>query len=223
MLLRLQLEGGNFRAEPVAQSILGNELQTRNPAAIRYRLRNISAVASELGAPTLQGFSPAERVGKNVRTRIKRLLKRDAGFQRIVGKSSTELSIAKADVLDALSRLETNLEDLSQGLALRGHNQPPELIDNNFPDPDALTEILTEITDLQILISQDQAPTVALKSKRERLLKLAENAAKWLGERLTKFTDAAVATAAPILVAKVTGVLPAVVDTIEALSRMIAS
>ncbi|MGF7009285.1 hypothetical protein, partial [Aminobacter sp. BE322] len=84
LLLRLQLHGADDRSEPLAQTLLSGALAQRNDAAIRYRMRNISAVVQELGAPILNDFSPAESVGRLVRPKIKAMLLEDTDFARIL-------------------------------------------------------------------------------------------------------------------------------------------
>jgi hypothetical protein len=54
LLLRLQMQGSDDKSEPVAQSLLSGPLALRNSAAIRYRMRNISAVVRGLGVPILK-------------------------------------------------------------------------------------------------------------------------------------------------------------------------
>src|SRR4051812_39418472 len=81
LLLRLQLLGGD-RLEPVAHALLSRLLAQRNDAAVRYRLRNISAVVQELGGPILRDFSPAESVGRLVRPRIRAMLLGDPNLVR---------------------------------------------------------------------------------------------------------------------------------------------
>ena len=125
-LLRLQLQGSKQRMETPAQAILGGVLGARNNAAIRYRMRNISAVVQEFGIPTLADFSPAESVGTIVRPRIRSLLLETSSFTRLLSPASTDADDARGAAIGALRILRREIEDLEAELAWRGHNGPPD-------------------------------------------------------------------------------------------------
>ena len=222
LLLRLQQEAKVFQSEPVAQALLSSLLDSRNDAAIRYRLRNISAVVQEIGGPILSDFSPAESVGKNIRVRIRAMLEADENFRRILSESLVEQSDLAADAIATLERLQRYIEGLNEDLAWRGHNQPPEPIGTAFLEASQFAQALADIENLKIEILKPKPDAKQIEEGRRKLLELAVSAAKWIGERLTKFSDVALATAAPILVAQATGFLPIAIDAIEAISRLVA-
>lgn len=221
LLLRLQLRGADDRSEPLAQALLSSALAQRNDAAIRYRMRNISAVVQELGAPTLSDFSPAESVGRLVRPKIRAMLLEDADFARILKPSATREADATTNALAALRILRGHIEDLERELAWRGHNGPPEQEDHSA-ERDQLRYALDDIGAIERELEKPNPDKGLVKSRSANLLGLAATLGKWLGARTTKFVDAALVAAAPVAVAKVTGLLPALVNAIEAVSKAIA-
>jgi len=136
MLLRLQLHGADDRSEPLAQALLSGTLAQRNEAAIRYRMRNISAVTQELGAPILHDFSPAERVGRLVRQKIRTMLQEDADFARILKPSPDGESDPISNARAALRILRVRIEELERELVWRRHNGPPDQGDSNAEHDD---------------------------------------------------------------------------------------
>ncbi|KAB2722026.1 hypothetical protein F9K73_07350 [Brucella intermedia] len=222
LLLRLQLHGANDRFEPLAQTLLGAALAQRNDAAIRYRMRNISAVVQELGVPVLNDFSPAESVGGLVRPKIKAMLLEDTGFARVLKPGATGEADATSNARRALRVLREHIEDLERELAWRGHNGPPDQEDHSV-ERDQLRNALDDITVIERELEKSSPDRELVKSQTVKLLGLAATFGKWLGERTTKFVDAALVAAAPIAVAKVTGLLPALVNAVEAVSKAIAN
>ncbi len=221
LLLRLQLLGSKDRSEPLAQALLGGALAQRNDAAIRYRLRNVSAVANELGAPILTDFSPAESVGKLVRPRIRAMLLEDPDFARLLSPAASPTEDDRQTALTALKLLRRQIEDLESQLKWRGHNGPPDQVDIGVDGAD----LRTALEDINLVEKQLESPTVdkeAIAGSTSRILGLGLKLAKWLGERTTKFVDAALVAAAPIAVAQVTGLLPTIVNAVEAIGRAMA-
>jgi len=220
LLLRLQLRGSEGRSEPVAQALLSGPLALRNDAAIRYRMRNISAVVQELGGPILKDFSPAESVGKLVRPRIRAMLLDDPGFSRLLGPTPGVGDDDLGDAKKALAILRQQIEDLEAELAWRGHNGPPEMEDLGIQRTD-LAEALDDIAVVEAELEKPQPDKAAVEAGTSRILGLALKLAKWFGERATKFVDAALVAGAPIAVAKVTGLLPTIINAVDAVSRVV--
>lgn len=221
LLLRLQLHGADDRSEPLAQTLLSGALAQRNDAAIRYRMRNISAVVQELGAPILNDFSPAESVGRLVRPKIKAMLLEDTDFARILKPGGAGEADTTSNARTALRILRDHIEDLERELAWRGHNGPPDQEDHSA-ERDQLRNALNDIGVIERELEKSNPDKELVKSRTAKLLGLAVTFGKWLGERTTKFVDAALVAAAPVAVAKVTGLLPALVNAIEAVSKAIA-
>ncbi|WP_232494798.1 hypothetical protein [Novosphingobium kaempferiae] len=220
LLLRLQLRGNDGRSEPVAQALLSGPLALRNDAAIRYRLRNISAVVQELDGPVLKGFSPAESVGKLVRPRIRALLLDDPDFARLLAPTSNAGDDDRRDALKALAILRRKIEELEADLAWRGHNNPPEQDDIGVQVAD-LADARDAITVVEAELEKPNPDEEIVEAGTSRILGLALKLTKWIGERTTKFVDAALLAAAPVAVAKASGLLPAIIDAVEAVGRTV--
>lgn len=220
LLLRLQLRGSNGGSEPVAQALLSGPLALRNDAAIRYRMRNISAVVQELDGPVLKGFSPAESVGKLVRPRIRAMLLAEPDFVRLLAPTPNAGDDDRGDALKALAILRRQIEELEADLAWRGHNGPPEQADIGVQGTD-LEEAREAIIAVESELEKPKPDEHVIKVGTSRILGLALKLTKWIGERTTKFVDAALVAAAPVAVAKVTGLLPAILNAVEAVGRAV--
>jgi hypothetical protein len=222
LLLRLQLQGHDGAFEPIAQALLSGLLALRNDAAIRYRMRNISAVILELGGPVLEGLSPAESVGKLVRPRIRAMLLENPDFARLLAPMANATDHDRRDALKALAILREQIEDLEADLTWRGHNGPPELDDVGVHMTD-LEEARQAITAVEGELKKPKPNEDVIKTGTSRIRGLALKLAKWIGERTTKFADAVLAAAAPVVVVKVTGLLPAILNAVEAVSRAVGN
>lgn len=222
LLLRLQLHGADDRSEPFARALLSGALAQRNDAAIRYRMRNISAVVQELGVPILNDFSPAESVGRLVRPKIKAMLLEDIDFARILKPGAIGDAGATSNARTALRILREHIEDLEREFSWRGHNGPPDQEDHSV-ERDQLRNALNDIGVIERELEKSSPDKELVKSRTAKLLGLAVTFGKWLSERTTKFVDAALVAAAPVAVAKVTGLLPTLVNAVEAVSKAIAN
>jgi hypothetical protein len=220
LLLRLQLRGSDGRSEPMAQALLSGPLALRNDAAIRYRMRNISAVVQELEGPVLKGFAPAESVGKLVRPRIRAMLLNNPDFARLLAPMPNAGDDDRGDALKALVMLRQQIEELEADLKWRGHNGPPEQEDIGVQVTD-LEEARQAIIAVEGELEKPTPDEDVIKAGTSRILGLALKLAKWIGARTTKFVDAALVAAAPVAVAKVTGLLPAILNAVEAVARAV--
>lgn len=220
LLLRLQLRGSDGRSEPVAQALLSGPLALRNDAAIRYRMRNISAVVQELDGPVLKGFSPAESVGKLVRPRIRAMLLDDPDFARLLSPTPDAGDDDRADALKALAILRRQIEDLEADLAWGGHNGPPDQDEIGVEQTD-LQDAQEAITSVEAELQKPQPDKDVVKTATSRIFDLALKLTKWIGERTTKFVDAVLVAGAPVAVAKVTGLLPTIINAVEAVGRAV--
>lgn len=219
LLLRLQLRGSEERSEPVAQALLLDPLVLRNDAAIRYRMRNISAVVKDLGGPVLTDFSPAESVGKLVRPRIRAMLLDDPDFSRLLGPTPGVGGDDLGNAKKALSILRRQIEDLEAELAWRGRNGPPEANEvRTFKA--TLHEARDDIRQVEAELEKTQPDKLIVEAGSSRLLAFAQKLMRWIGDRATKFIDAALVAGAPIVVAKATGLLPSIVNAMEAVGRV---
>ena len=221
LLLRFQLRGAEERSEPVAQALLSGPLEKRNDVAIRYRMRNISAVVEELGGPTLTDFSPAESVGRLVRPRIRAMLLGQPDFARLLSSVGRDGEDGRSDALRALEVLRLQIEDLESQFAWLGHNGPPSQ-DNAGLERGEISAALDDVKAVEAQLESPIPDKEAIARSTSRILALGLKLAKWLGERTTKFVDAALLAGAPIAVAKVSGLLPSIINAVEAVGRAIA-
>ncbi len=220
LLLRMQTQGIVEKLEPTAQALLGGPLALRNDAAIRYRMRNISAVVKELCGPILNDFSPAESVGRNVRPRIRAMLLEHIDFRRILDPSLMVPIQERHNALTALAFLRQRIESLEKDLAWIGHNNPPGETDLAGLDREEIAQALSSMDLVSAELEKPEPDAVAVDRTISQLVRFGTMLAKWIGERTTKFIDAMLLAAAPIAVAKVSGILPALVDAIEALGHV---
>lgn len=224
LLLRLQMQGMDERSEPIAQALLKGPLALRNGAAIRYRMRNISAVVRESGVQTLNDFSPAESVGSGVRSRIRAMLLENRDFARlraaIVPSSQQQ---RRRDAFTALGALRDRIGEIEHELSLLGHNNPPEVIGAEGLDREQFRQALDDVDALADEVTAENPDLVRVRRSKSRLVRFAIAVAKWLGDRATNFTDENLKSiakyAGPALALQVSGLLPAIVDALEAVAK----
>ncbi|MER8687039.1 hypothetical protein [Mesorhizobium sp. M1136] len=219
LLLRLQIQGMDQKSEPIAQALLRGPLALRNDAAIRYRMRNISAVVREFGAPALIDFSAAESVGSGVRPRIRAMLLENLDFGRLLNPEVRSLDEERQDALTALKILRDRIADLEQELSWIGHNNPPDTAAPEEIGRKHFRQALSDIDTIQRELKTRSPDKTSVEQSKSRLVRFATALATWAGERFTKFTDAALVAAAPVVVIKVFGLVPAIVDAVEAVTR----
>jgi hypothetical protein len=71
-------------------------------------------------------------------------------------------------------------------------------------------------------VSRSSVDAHTITALKGRLAAFGLKLAAWLGERTTKFVDAALISIAPIIIAKATNVLPLLSDAIGMLSRFLS-
>lgn len=228
-MLRLERAGLPFRKEAASELLLTGPLSIRNDASIRYRMRNISAVIVELGGPVLSAYSPAERVGQNVRRRLRTMLSEHPGFKKVLDKEThaprPHVTIAEAPRAEALARLEALREyvaDLERELLGIGHNGPPEPLSLNGPARENFERVQESILALEVEVRKPSPDPKVAEQNTSRLLEFGLKVMLWLGERGTKFADATLKVLAPVLVAKATGLMPLIIDAAKAVGQAIA-
>ena len=215
----MQAQGIGQRAEPVAQALLSGPLALRNDASIRYRMRNISAVAKELGIPTLKDFSPAESVGSNVRPRIRVMLLEHADMEHFLKASSRTPSLERRDALVALEELRERIRNIEGEFAWIGHNNPPSEADLVGLEREQFRQAIIYIDAIRSELEKPNSDQAIVELNNTQLVEFASGLAKWIGKRTTKFVDAALIATAPVVVAEVTGLLPILTNAVEAVAR----
>lgn len=227
-LLRLERRGLGGVALSVTDILLTGPLKGRNEASVRYRMRNISAVVSQLGGPTLKAYSPAERVGTGVRVRLREILANHRGFQEILASEQDKdlhegpiTAGARKEALRRLATLRDYLSDLERELIGIGHNQPPEPLNIEGPEREDFVRAHEDIRVLEAELKSDLPDREAVSKRSGRLLSFGMKVTLWLSARLTKFVDASLVVLAPVAVAKATNLLPVLESAIGSVLRAI--
>ena len=223
-LLKLQRTHIEYPLSEFYSTILSGPLRTRNEAAVRYRLRNISHVLSGREFPTLDAFSPAAQVGSGVEKRLSAIL--DQYLAKAPEFSSYQLTtippteeVARSQLISMVQQVQRDIEALSPQNT-RGHNNPPSLIGQSESD---LIPIMQDLSDRLKTIEQ----SLAVTSQEEQLNKESYDLASatlrlfsWIGQRFTKFVDATLVVAAPIVFIKLTGTISVLLDIVSKLQNV---
>lgn len=225
-LLRAQSVSLRFPTGSAAKALLDEALPGRNDASLRYRFRNISAVVRELGGPVVAGYTPAEQVGARVRPRIRTLLLASPDFRELLsgasagGRGPSQLDDREA-ALEVLARLRQSLDEIEREVLGLGHNNPPEPMHADVQRRGAFDDVRHNIVALESELKKAAPDEAAVAAHSLGLVQFGVKMAAWLGQRTTKFTDAALAALAPALVLKVTGLLPVLVEALGAVARAV--
>jgi hypothetical protein len=184
-------------------------------------MRNISAVMRERGWPALSKYSPAPQVGSGVKVRIHAILDSDASTALIAPSPAATVEPSREHAVTKLHALEEALADLEGEFAGIGHNRPPEPIDDNSLTAAEILDARNDVLFVKEELGKTTPDTLRVHNSSNRLVNFGLKLAGWAGERLTKFTDAALVTLAPVVVVKVTNVLPLIADAIAAVTKFL--
>jgi hypothetical protein len=230
-LLGLQRVGVTYSKREVARILLAGALRHRSEASIRYRMRNISSVLRYRGWPIISTYFPAQHVGSGVKSRIEAMLDSSPAATLTLSTKGLQEDVRldtlgsgeqlRSFLIARIEDLERALADLETEFAGIGHNQPPEAIDDSQVSAKDLQFAKDEVASLREEILKPAPDIRILQEKKKTIVTLGLRLAGWIGERLTKFTDAALVTLAPIVVAKATNVLPLITDVMGALMRLL--
>jgi hypothetical protein len=209
--------------------LLSGPLNSRNDVSLRYRMRNISAVVSEMGGPILPTYSPAEQVGANVRMQLRAILTGHSHFRAMLeeaGTPATTPSSASTDfrleALDRLGRLRMHLSELERELIGIGHNRPPEPLSTDGLNRADFERARQDIQALEDEVKRLTPNPEVTDEHASRLFEFGLKVALWVGERATKFTDITLKFLAPVVVAKATGLAPVIIDALRAVARAVS-
>lgn len=223
-LCRLESRNIPYSVQHITRFVLAGPLKNRNEASVRYRLRNISYVFKLRGLRVLKAFSPATQVGAGVQARIQAILSAyppsQLPFLRGTGERSTH-DEAGTEAVTILGRLDKALSELEAHLPGMGHNRPPETIDDTSLSSLDVRNARSAVSNLQREAVRPLPDKEVINSAQVKLVEFGLRLTNWLGRRVTKFTDAALLTLAPIAVAKATDVLPLLVEALKAALRMV--
>jgi hypothetical protein len=228
-MLQAQRAGLAYPKDIGTRLLLSGPLDIRNDVSLRYRMRNISAVVSEMGGPILADYSPAEQVGTNVRMRLRAILAGHSHFRAILEQTgvsafnpSSTLTDFRIEALDLLGRLRMQISDLERELIGIGHNRPPEPLSTDGLGRDDFERARLDIEALEGEVRELKPNPEVTEEHASRLLEFGLKVALWAGERATKFTDITLKLLAPVVVAKATGLAPLIVDALRAVARVVS-
>jgi hypothetical protein len=228
-MLHAECAGIRYPKDIGPELLLSDILDSRNYVSLRYRMRNISAVVSEMGGPILAAYSPAEQVGTNVRARLRAILASHDQFKVIQGEAKTSTAATAAakptdvrvEALERLDQLRAQLAELERELIGIGHNRPPEPLSMDGPGRADFERARQDVQALENQVKSDVPNLEVAELHANRLFEFGLKVALWVGERATKFTDTALKFLAPVVVAKATGLAPVIIDALKAVARAI--
>jgi hypothetical protein len=230
-LFRLEQAGAEYSERDMAIFLLSGPLKHRNDASIRYRMRNISSVLGGRGWATVRAYSSAHQVGSGVKARIEAIIDHHSSTELAClqkgGASQIPARIqppppTREDVLETLDRLAGPLADLERDLIGIGHNNPPDSIHDVSLTATDVRVAREDAARLREQVGRANLDAQTITTSKARLAAFGLKIAAWLGERTTKFVDAALISIAPIIIAKATNVLPLISDAIGMLSRFLS-
>jgi hypothetical protein len=187
-------------------------------------MRNISAVVAEMGGVTLSAYSPAPQVGSGVRARIVAILKDHPIFRDLLSQrfsSDIHAPVDRADLQKQLRLLRQYLDLFEGQIAGIGHNNPPEQIAPTAPHHNEVRQAKADVDTISAELAKSSPDLENAQTSLRRLKHFGLKVALWIGERTTKFVDAALVTAAPIAVATATDFLPVLIEVIRGLGKLI--
>lgn len=222
-MLQLELTGVPFSVAEFTNTLLSGPLHKRNDAAFRYRMRNISDVLYGLNLSTLKNFTPAPRVGTNVRKKIETIL--DSRLRTI-----KLLKLSRPYKKETQDDLIKRLDDLQKKLAVHEKERPPGIGHNNPPEPIDDTgsnaiNIRQSIAAIKEQLSSDAPDIVRINKERSLIVSFGLKVAIEAGRLAKVFTTAAAKTAGHAfggyLVAEATGLVPDIISAMQSVTHYI--
>lgn len=219
-LLKMRVAGIDYPSSKMTKFLLDGPLNLRARPTLRTRMRNISDVLEKMGYPILDGFTSAPKFGKNIRSRIERIVKQhldelDSLAEQVTSTSSQPSNPTLDDVLEKLQNLEKNLESMkAPAVEGMGHNNPPSPIGEDIFDDE---EARNSIENIRKELLFDKPDEKKISTNQNILLKFGFKLAAWTKERTTEFARSASVTAGAGFGAWVTGLGSQIVDTVKTL------
>ena len=220
-MLRLEVSSIPYSPTEYSKFLQTGPLRDRNDASIRYRMRNISQVMEERGAPILRSFSPAPQVGRNVKQTINELLDErqiptPAQEKRTArGGESVKLS----DILASLNELKGMLANLEpQHMAGFGHNNPPGIY---AITPDDILDARDAVTELERELPNAATERQSISDLTDRLGRFGLKLAIWTGERVTDFAKAGAVAAGTGFGVWLTGLGDHIIEVLHMIARFV--
>lgn len=223
-LLRLETAGIPFSRVEQERLLALGPLSGRNEASVRYRFRNITFVLDERGEISLNAYSPASQVGKNVKERIGRLLDERSqilGEIQALEQDSGQAAILLSEVQASLLQLETLVREQATNLnstAGIGHNNPPEMIDIQ---PEDFAGPLAAISNIQKEVSSSSIDKRKVRKLSDTIAALGVKSAIWAGQRATDFSKAAAVAAGTGFGLAMSGLGEKIAETLQRLFSLL--
>lgn len=217
-MLRLELHSVPYSPTVYSKFLETGPLRNRNDASIRYRMRNISQVMEERGAPILRSFSPAPQVGINVKKKINELLdERQIPIPAPKRRTARgEEPVKLPDILESLNELKGMLAKLEpQHMAGFGHNHPPGIYAITAEDVlDARDAVATLERELP-----NAATDQSISELTDRLGRFGLKLAIWAGQRITDFAKAGAVAAGTGFGVWLTGLGDQIIEVLQMIAR----
>ena len=190
-MLQLELSSIPFSAAQHSEILRSGQLNKRNSASVRYRMRNISHVLSERGFPTLRAFSAAPQVGRHITARLNTLLDERSETLNAVRQLTerTEAKVDLSDVLQSLSELKDRVQAIENGRNVGiGHNNPPDVIDLSDEE---VADAGAAIDGISREVADGQPDPETVRTLSQKVSAFGLKVFVWCGQRFTEFAKAA--------------------------------
>lgn len=221
-MLQLEASGIPFSASQHSEILRSGPLEKRNEASIRYRMRNISCVMEERGAPVLRAFSSAPRVGRNVKRRLHALLDaRSDALQSLshMASRAREKQVGLKEAVESLTRLENMIADWKRESEIGiGHNNPPEKTEVL---PTDFSEALIAVTEIRKELLGGTLNSERISGWSEKIAGFGLKVSIWAGQRFDDFAKAGAMAAGTSLGLSLSGLGDQIIETLKTLFQFL--
>lgn len=220
-MLQLELSSVPFSAAEQSEVLLSGPLHKRNSASVRYRMRNISHVLGERGLPTLDAFSAAPQVGRNVTARLNALLDARSDTLSAIRHLNDGVtgSTGLSDVLQSLSELKERVRAIEGARKVGiGHNNPPDNIDLSVEE---ISEVEAAIDGISREVANGQHDPETVRTLSQRISAFGLKVTVWSGQRLSDFARAGAIAAGSGFGLSLSGLGEQIISTLRNLFQLI--
>jgi len=89
-MLKMEHEGVIYKKSNIRKDVVSNILNNRTEASYEFRMRNISAVMSEMGLKYIKGYRPALNVGNGAKLIVRRLIEKELSGKECLNNTVDE-------------------------------------------------------------------------------------------------------------------------------------
>lgn len=221
-LLKMRIAGIDYPSSKMTKFLLDGPLKLRGRPTLRTRMRNISDVLDKMGFPILEGFTPAPKFGKNVRSKIERLVEQhldelNSLVEQVASGSSQTVNPTLDDVLVKLQNLEKNLDSMKRpSVEGMGHNNPPSPLEDDVFDDEEVKKSIENLREELLSYKPDKKK---IDTNQNVLIGFGFKLITWSKERVTDFSKAASVAAGTGFGAWATGLGSQVIDIVKTLAQ----